>query len=184
MATDMIARAMAAEAGSTDGVKNALTDTTAPEWTPAEQLAARQRLGLDKEWVLVGTITGDETGRGNIDTGVDVDLTGCTEVKIIGVGNATSAPNIRFNDKNIISGVPTVAGNGFVCNVQNSSFGIISTAKRSSMAVTSLDEFYNANVSLTTYEWVDGSINIQTVTSIKFSISEYVTSCDIKIYAR
>lgn len=179
MATDMIARAMAAEAGSTEGVKNALTDTTAPEWAPAEQLAARQRLGMDKEWVLVGTIAGDEDNRGNIDTGVDVDLSGYTELYFIGRAIATGSTSITSNGGYLIYDPITSNRQFFVASFKDSYFGFecLYVKVRNSYTATSAAD------NGTGYTAVDDR-KISQLTKIYFAAPEVVTKCDVKIYAR
>lgn len=179
MATDMIARAMAAEAGSTEGVKNALTDTTAPEWTPAEQLAARQRLGMDKEWVLVGTIYGDENDRGNIDTGVNVDMSGCTELYVFAQGIVQENTTLRGDASYLITNVFATTRKFTAARFQDTEFGFDCILAKYSGNMTATSMADNA----TGYCNYD-NVKLADITKIYFTKEQVVTSCDIKIYAR
>lgn len=78
-------------------VKAAMTDGKGAAWTPAEQAAAQQRLGINKGWALKATITdGSET---------PIDLTGCTELVIVTSVTATGTCNLKFGDYYLVNGI-------------------------------------------------------------------------------
>lgn len=167
-----------ATVNSASVTKSGMTGAS-PAWSQAEQLAARQRIGLDKEWVLVGTISGDESDRGNIDTGVDVDLSGCTELYFIGRAIATDSTSIATNNGFIIYN-PIAANKAlFAASFRDSYFGIECVFVKTSSSYTGNSLADNGSG----YTAIDGRI-IARYTKVRIDKPGVVTTCDIKIYAR
>lgn len=167
-----------AAVSSASVTKNGMTGNS-PAWTPVEQLAARQRLGMNKEWVLVGTIYGDETDRGNIDTGVDVDLSGYTELYAFVRGVATSNISLRSNAAYLIASALTTTRKFTAARFQDTDFGFDCVLAKYSGSETNTAPADNA----TGYCNYDGT-KLSDITSISFSSPQNVTSCDVQIYAR
>lgn len=168
------------------GVKSVMSapvSATDPEWSASEQLAARQRLGIDRDWVLKGTIAGTADDRGNIDTGVNVDMTGCTELLIKGTGIATATCSIRaqFSNGSLVYGGLTTSRKAFVGLWENSNLGILNIMCKGSPSDAGIIIADN----ISGYCIFNGN-KISDITKITFCDTEYtnVTSCTINIYAR
>lgn len=164
-------------------VKSAMTSTTDAAWSSAEQASARQRLGIDRDWVLKGTIAGTAGDRGNIDTGVNVDMTGCTELLIKGAGIATATCSIRaqFSNGSLVYGCFTTSRKAFVGLWENSNLGILNIMCKGSPSDAGIVIADNISGYC-----IFNENKISDITKITFCDTEYtnVTSCTINIYAR
>ena len=157
-------------------MKAAMCDGKGAAWTAEEQQAAQQRLGINKEWVLKGTMTSAEP--------LVVDLTGCTELYIVGwadgTANATLSSNISWLAYNLI-------GSGtrfFAIRYVDSPVGYdcVSCAggtgnKQPVVIAATGSSIPNG------YACVNGK-HIADINNINISVPSAVTSCEIKVYAR
>lgn len=131
----------------------------------------------EKDWVLKGTLTTE-----NKDTGVAVDLTGCTEVIIDGVTQGTASALFEFlpSASAIINGVVASGMRRFRAYFVEFMDGwmtinakYLTNGNEKSKYVTS---------QLSTYDWLDRKLS--GITGFLFDNPEVVTTCSIKIYAR
>lgn len=167
-----------AAVSSASVTKNGMTGNS-PAWTPVEQLAARQRLGMNKEWVLVGTIYGDETDRGNIDTGANVDLTGCTELYIFARGIAQDTTVLISNKHYLITSVFTTTRKFTCARFIETEFGFDCILAKYSGNMASTSPADNG-AGYCNYS----GVRLADIKRIYFTTPQNVTSCDVKIYAR
>lgn len=148
-----------------------------PAWTAEEQLAGRRRMGIDKEWVLKGTITSG--------TGVTIDLTGCTEIIIYGTTRGTGDSSLQFKpNKNAILG-------GFVRNGARRLFAYITNVPTGGFLVR--DYKYLDGSSYPPGEWVQSngngysfveSVPVHTIEGFTLSAPGNLAECNVKVYAR
>lgn len=154
-------------------VKKAIADSKIA-WTEAEQLSARQRMGLDKEWVLKGTLTTE-----NKDSGVNVDLTGCTEIFIKGFTVAKGSGTIAFNGNAVLGSISANGGRYSVAHwVSNPVFGL--EAKTSRYIANATPTFVNNYLD----SWCIPNLYVADITLVTLLGSSVITSCNIEIYAR
>ena len=158
-------------------VKATLTDSKRITMTDAEKAVACQTIGAEPkkgEWVLKGTMTLDRLS-------VNVDLTGCTEMIIVGTGSATSDTLIETNGGNNLIYAPISSSNRkFYARFVDGYFGYecIFAGRHSNQA----GNFVSSG--LTTYSSVNGT-KISNVNKLLFGYgAENVTECNIQIYAR
>lgn len=154
-------------------VKAALCDGEGTAWTANEQKAARERMGIPGEWVLKGTLSTD-----NKDTGVSVDLSGCTEMFITGVTTCTAAVAITCN-------IATLVGNFGTSGVRRSA---ALYQDNGLMTMLRYGQYVgNATNPVLTTNLPGNSLvakRLYEITIIKFNTPADVTESDIKIYAR
>lgn len=154
----------------------ALTPTGWPEWTADEQAAARERMGLDKEWVLKGTLTTE-----NKDDGVGVDLIGCTELFILGLGEAngnSSLKAITATETWLFYNVFTNTIKGFAARWVDTYQGIdcitTSTTTTGTVVMANGGQGYN---------WYNKA-HVADITKVLLSKPSAITQCKIEIWAR
>lgn len=144
--------------------------------TDADYPAIHKTLGIEKEWVLKGTLTTE-----NKDTGVAVDLTGCTEMIIAGTGSATSDTLLETNGGNNLIYAPLSSSNKkFYARFVDGYLGFecIFAGRHSSQT----GSFVSSG--LTSYCSVNG-MKISNINRLVFGYGkENVTECNIQIYAR
>lgn len=127
------------------------------------------------EWVLKGTLTTE-----NKDTGVNVDLTGCTELTIYGSCDCTGNSAINCRDE---GGSFSLTGSVFT----SSSKYIIVSSETTVYGIGGIKSAYGTSSTRTTtgvqaYNILNRSIGA--ITSINLSAPANITSCNIEIYAR
>ena len=153
--------------------------------TDADKGQICQTIGAEPkkgEWVLKGTIAGDETNRGNIDTRLLVDMTGCTEIIIEGWIVATN--NVLLSmlppQSGIVNGIGVNGTRYSKTYIIETGNGMSTLYSKSSNAK---EPSYITNV-LTTYDYIN--IKPSDITAFVFEgpYRTNVVSCDLKIYAR
>lgn len=131
----------------------------------------------EKEWVLKGTITTAEK-----DTGVNVDLSGCSELAILGSTEATGTVSLyaRINGSvnGLINGVSASGSRSLIAMFNDTAFGYFGTGK-----YTSTPNANAYNIALNCYAVSRGS-KIEEITRIYFSAPGTITDCNLSIYAR
>lgn len=178
--------------GNTTWVDNAIaenaivTSETQPE-SPATkiwidegaeeiEIPTMEDLNREKEWVLKGTID-----TGNKDSGVVVDLSGCTELVITGYTDSTSSMNLRgiANGKayDLIGSVTASGGRSFFAMFEDTGFGIFGNGK---YATSTTATAYSGT--LTCYMVSD--VSVADFTKIYYVVPANITDCNLKIYAR
>ena len=131
------------------------------------------------EWTLKGTLTTE-----NKDTGVNVDLSGCSEIWLRGVVEATSSTNIRIGAMKVVGGLITGKRRCIVAHIVNSPYGLYPDEMFYS------DGEINSNPSLQRiaggylYGFRSTFYYVSDANSISFSNASLVTDCNIEIYAR
>lgn len=157
-------------------VKASLTDDNKMVLTDSEKATACQTIGAEPkkgEWVLKGTITDGMSG-------VNVDMTGCTEMLIYGTASATGNCSINANSGGFTL-IDGIIGNGdrrFYAKFETALFGMEAVSCK-----------YISNLT-GTYIPSNGSaysrtnITVDTIDRINVTNYTNITSCDIKIYAR
>lgn len=154
-------------------VDSVLCSTNANEaLTPAQKTAFWNR--VEKEWVLKGTLNTD-----NKDSGVTVDLTGCTELIIWGGCTATGNNSLRANGKLLNYSVLTVARKGYLFKFEDSLLGFDCVLSKASET----DKTTNMNYNINAYSICDGT-KIKDLKTFTFSAPANIASCDLEIYAR
>lgn len=133
----------------------------------------------EKEWVLKGTLTTEYK-----DSGVNVDLSGCTEMIIKGTGVATGNTNIYSYDnvngnRFLVYNAFTTSRKSVLCKFANAFFGLENIYTKYGSAETLITIADNG----AGYSWCDGR-NLQNINRIMFSIPSNIISCNIEIYAR
>lgn len=164
-------------------VTAALTDSNHLTMTSEQQDTACAVVGAERakgEWVLKGTIVGNADDRGNINTGVSIDLTGCTEIDIRGytVGTGTAYINNNFGwfvYRPIINGTKYFR---IIFADDILGYRTVYKGESSSRNPTEL-----SNSSGLQYDNVKG-LKISRINKITISAPASVTECDLKIYAR
>lgn len=165
---------MPIQTGTIDyAVKAAMCDGKGAAWTANEQAAARERMGVDKAWVLKGTLTTD-----NKDVGVTVDLTDCSEIAIkcyiVATGNSSLDTNLGILAYQIsASGDRT----SYVRCV-NSPFGIDPIVKLYGSGDTT-----KVDANVTAYTLLDNH-SVSDINKFSFGSPSVIKSCNIQIYAR
>lgn len=158
-------------------VRRALTDNTQDAYTDAEKASARERIGAEPQkggWVFKGTLNTE-----NKDTGVNVDLSGYTELCIKGWCEGTASVALSTNITWII---PTIAANGnhrvWYAEFKTTDFGMTNVIAKY------IDGNYKVMSSNAGgYAWIDGK-TIADINRINFNTPQYITDCNIEIYAR
>lgn len=149
------------------------SDKESEALTDAQKTAFWNR--VEKEWVLKGTITTE-----NKDTGVAVDLTGCTELTIVGTVVATGTSSLITDKYNLIynAALSGTANRTLYATFKDSFFGFEAVAKTENNTnghyVTDLRSGY-------TYF---GGEHIASASLIKWNQPGSITTCNLKIYAR
>lgn len=149
------------------------TPSIMPALTEAEQTAAQQRLGINKEWVLKGTLTTD-----NKDTGITVDLTGCKELYIQGYTKCTASVALITNIATLVNNVGT-----------NGTRTVAILYEDNGMITRAVYGQYVAGVNLTALTTnLPGNSYVgkrmTNITSIIWNTPDSITECDVNIYAR
>lgn len=131
---------------------------------------------VEKEWVLKGTITTAEK-----DTGVDVDLSGCTELVITGYTDSTSSMNLRgiADGKvyDLIGSVTVSGGRSLFVMYEDTGFGIFGNGKYATSTTAT------AYSGIITCYMVSG-VSVADFTKIYYVVPVNITDCNLKIYAR
>lgn len=127
----------------------------------------------DKEWQLKGTLTTD-----NKDVGVNVDLSGCTELFIMGDVTGTGNSSLRTRDAALAYNVVTNGTRSIFLSFADFQFGFYPIIQK----VQSGTVVYGAT-NVSSYVRKDGT-HIKDLKIIKFDNPQFVTSCNIEIYAR
>lgn len=146
-----------------------------PAWTEQQQANARARLGIEKEWTLKGTLTTDIKA-----TGVNVDLSGCTEILFKGEVTGTGSSNLIGND-GTVTFIGGLVGNGykkFLANFVDTEFGIVTINAKYSNVQT------NNILSMALSSGTSLDRHLSDVEWIRFHNHSAVTECNIEIYAR
>lgn len=160
-----------------ESVDSVLCSTTASEALTAEQQSnARARIGAEAskgEWVLKGTLTTK-----NKASGVTVDLSNCSELRIQGWTDATGTSILTTNRTSLIYGVSTNSIRNCIALWQDSSFGAENIYCKYANEKNS-DAFANTG---TAYSWFGKYL--REITLIKFNDASLITDCNIEIYAR
>lgn len=149
------------------------TPSIMPALTAEEQAAAQERLGINKEWVLKGTLTTE-----NKDYGVSVDLTGSTEIAVYGVVVATGNSHLRGNDLSMIAMMAANGTRKYYAEFCDTMFGF--AGKIGNYNTSDVDAL---NQTATLFSQT-GGVHIKDITSISFITPSVVTTCNIQIYAR
>lgn len=147
------------------------TGPAGPQGEPGESFVP-----VEKEWVLKGEITTAEKG-----TGVNVDLSGCTELVITGYTDSTSSMNLRGNANgkayDLIGSVTVSGGRSFFAMFEDTGFGIFGNGK---YATSTTATAYSGT--LTCYMVSD--VSVADFTKIYYVVPANITDCNLKIYAR
>lgn len=162
-------------------VRWALTDENHITLTAEQQQTAQEVLGLNKEWVLKGTLTTENKAS----PGVAVDLVGCSEVKIIGT-YATNATGTSLRARIGTTGTKIATnvfdgGTGCTVFLKWAQDGTIIVGEKS---------YYGISTSPTVLEFRPNNItslvgkNISDISSFYVSDSGNTTECNLQIYAR
>lgn len=128
---------------------------------------------VEKPWVLKGTMT---TSRE-----VEVDLTGCTELCILGDAEVTGETNLFGTGKRLVSNAFTPTYRFLYARFADSAFGYDCTVIKKYTTPRMLYAYDECDGH--GYCWFDGT-KISDIRAIYFNVPANVTSCDIKIYAR
>ena len=131
------------------------------------------------DWVLKGAIVGDENDRGNIDTGVYVDLSGCTELVVKGyaVGTGSSLLNHKPGNNAIINGIFVNGTRTFFAHAYDVFGGYkFDYAKY----IGSRGNYISSTLS--TYDFLDESVS--SIKQFYVNTPSVVTECNVEIYAR
>ena len=139
--------------------------------TTADYPAIHKTLGIERPWVLKGTLTTENMG-----DGVTVDLTGCSEMYINGVCDCTTI-NLRAN------GYAVAYRSGplkkIVASYENSPVGFVCKYAKYADNLDAL----TTGTTMTGYDRIDGT-KISDIKSIALASAVYTTLCNIEIYAR
>lgn len=156
-------------------VKQAMCDGKGAQWTETEKLSARQRIGVDKEWQLKGTLTMD-----NLADGVLVDMIGCTEYAIKGTLLGTATSMFRCDCARTIHSIASMVRTTrrmISIHGEDGAFGIRVVGKyrddSTVMVISSLD----------CYEYMSNN-TVSEITRFFFADPSLITECNLEIYAR
>lgn len=158
-------------------VKAAMTDGKGASWTEAEQLSARQRLGIDKEWVLKGTLTTENISSA---IGLNVDMAECTEMVVVGSYTSTGSANLTCNvhtigDSFFVNGSRTI-----FMHFKDTKWGIEPVADKFRGVKDATYVYGNG----TAAAWISGK-HISDINIIRSSTTANIfTECNIVIWAR
>lgn len=122
-----------------------------------------------RDWTLIGSI--DMT---NVLTGLNVNLTDYKELCIMGACQGTANSNLKSNITNIAMAVSATTLRRFLVHMETMGTG------------TSVYGRYGAGHTLSTVLSTSSLDNykVSAITNIGFTDPSYLTSCDVKIYAR
>lgn len=163
-----------------EAVKTGLTN--GGDWTAEQQLAARQLIGLEKEWTLVGTIHCDENDRGNVDTMLRVDLTGYTELLVKAKVTATGTSSFTNGAFVMASDVGYNGNRMSELQFVDGFDGYRPVRARYVNATSSFTNLYYSG-NLNTYE-PNNRIFISNIRQLYLENPSRITFCDVQIYAR
>lgn len=155
-------------------VKQAMCDGKGAEWSSEEQLSARKRLGLEKEWELKGVINTE-----NKDSRVTVDLSGCSELLIRGTIDATGTSNLNCDYGGMLY---QLARNGQSVMIAKWTDGFLGMEPSYCM--------YRATNSKTSaltssgYAYFMQAKTIASINYFEFAYPNVITTCEVEIYAK
>lgn len=130
--------------------------------------------GLEKRgWVLVGTITTAEK-----DTGVNVDLSGCSELAIISLVTGTGDVHLYSGIHGLINQACQSNTRTTFATFKDTYFGYSGNGKYTNGTAQS-----SINIVARCFDIIDGT-HISDIGVISFKNPEVVTSCNVRIYAR
>lgn len=160
----------------------AMTDGKGPAWTEEDQALARARMGFDKEWTLIGTLHCNENDRGNVDTYLRVNLTGCTEMLV--KSKITATGNVSFTNGTFIMASDIGYNGSRMCELHfvDGFDGYRPVRARYINATSSFSNLYY-NTNLNTYE-PNNNLFIRKITNLYLDNPSRVTFCDLQVYAR
>lgn len=144
-------------------------------WTVEEQAAARERIGLEKPWVLKGTLTTE-----NKDTGCDVNFIGCTELLIKGTTTGIGGSLLSIGDMRMVRNVSSSGTVYFVSHIIDTEFGI----KVDFTYTGSKSDEMSAHTILPYFPFRNPLFFVENATQVYFSSPDNITTCKIEIYAR
>ena len=137
--------------------------------------AAQARIGAGGSggaWVLKGTLN-----TALIHTGIDVDLTGCSEICLITDITGTGTGTIALNHNNLINNlIANGRRYGFVKFVDEA-IGLTPIIGRYSPFSSDVLQYDAPSA-------IKRDLKVSDVTRVDIPLSDFVTECDIKIYAR
>lgn len=139
-----------------------------PQGEPGESFVP-----AEKEWVLKGTITTAEK-----DTGVNVDLSGCTELAIISLVTGTGDVHLYSGNHGLITQACSNNTRTTFAAFKDTYFGYSGNGKYTNGSAQS-----SINIAARCFEVIDRT-HISDLGVISFKNSELVTSCNVQIYAR
>ena len=140
--------------------------------TPIELMGVTDK---EKPWTLKGMITTE-----NKDGGCIVDLSGCSELMVLGGAESTQSQTLTYNGYNYF----------LAAGIASESFkSFFATWKQNGMALVNEVCVRHANYSSQVFTVkTDGytrvGLELSTIKTIHLSEPRYISSCDVKIYAR